>query len=94
MTTEKDIIEKDKIYEVRLCCADCGHQLNSIPPTTGKDIFDRWTGLVMSSGFVSGKCPNGCEPTFSDLNTNTELLIWDVEKERYLEKRDWKFWCN
>ena len=90
MEDTKEVIEKDRQYEVHLCCGDCLHQLNSVSAMSGEDLSKRWTGLVTSSGFVAGNCPNGCRATYSDLNINTKLLVWDVEDARYVD--NWKFW--
>jgi hypothetical protein len=72
-------LDDNKNYKVRLLCGDCHSILNETREMTGKEIKTRWTMLVMGSGFVAGKCKEGCRSTFSDLNINTSLSIFEVQ---------------
>jgi len=62
-------------YYVSLRCADCNSELNRTKEMTGKELYDAWTNLIISSGFNAGKCKKGCRSTFNDLNINTEFKI-------------------
>lgn len=71
----RDIKNSDDMFAVSVQCSDCGSEVNRSKPLTGKEIWKHWTMIVMSSGFVTGKCKQGCRSTFSDLNINTDLVI-------------------
>ena len=73
-----DIAESDELYKLVLLCNDCGKQLNETSEMSGKEIKNLWTDMVLASGLVTGKCPNGCRSTYSDLNINTKLRIVKV----------------
>lgn len=70
---------EDCKFKVVILCADCKAVLNDSEEMTAKEVKDRWTQLALTSGFVAGKCKEGCRSTFSDLNINTNLGIVDVE---------------
>ena len=73
-------------FSVHICCGDCGTEMNSTVEMTAEEIRKDWTRLVMSSGFNAGKCPNGCRSTFSDLNINTDLKLYDCAAKKYIDK--------
>jgi hypothetical protein len=78
-------------FEVRVLCRDCGKTLNSTVPMTDKEIRADWTRLVLSSGFVTPRCSGGCRATFSDLNINTSMPIYDLETQKPIEFELFKF---
>lgn len=82
---------KDSKFEVRLLCHDCGKKLNSTTPMTADEIRKEWTMLVITSGFNAGKCPGGCRSTFSDLNINTNMPIFDVKTNKEIKYDLFKF---
>lgn len=83
-------IENSK-FEVRLLCRDCGKKLNSTIPMSAEEMYADWTRLVFTAGFNAGKCPNGCRSTFSDLNINTSMPIYDVKTDKPIVFQLFKF---
>lgn len=71
--------EQAERFEVRVLCRDCGKVLNNTVPMTQEELRRGWTHLVLSSGLVTGACPSGCRSTYSDLNVNTALVVFNVE---------------
>jgi hypothetical protein len=80
----------ERKFKVLLLCHDCRAQLNATVEMTAAQVYDDWTQLVMSSGFVSGKCKQGCRSTFSDLNINTTLQIVDAGTGKKVEFKTFK----
>lgn len=70
-----DIEDSDELFVVSLQCADCHAELNRTKEQPGREIWEHWTMIVLGSGFVAGKCKEGCRSTYSDLNINTDLVI-------------------
>jgi hypothetical protein len=77
-----------KTYEVKLFCRECSTELNSSIPMHGDEIRRNWTSISMGSAFCAGRCPKGCRPTFSDLNINTRLAIFEQGSNREIEFKD------
>lgn len=78
-------------FKVVLRCRDCGKQLNETTEMTAKEVWQRWTQLVLTSGFNAGKCPEGCRSTFSDLNINTGMVIVDAATGKEFQLQAYKF---
>jgi hypothetical protein len=78
-------------FIVKLHCGDCGTVLNNTSEMSMSEIWENWTRIVLSSGFVAGKCPSGCRKTFSDLNINTHTTIYDVATGKPFELQAYKF---
>lgn len=78
-------------FKVLLRCRDCGKQLNETTDMSAKELWQKWTQLVLTSGFNAGKCPEGCRSTFSDLNINTGMVIVDVETGKDFNLQAYKF---
>jgi hypothetical protein len=78
-------------FKVVLRCHDCGKELNETIEMTAQELLQRWTQLVLTSGFNAGKCPDGCRSTFSDLNTNTGMVIEDVATGKKFKLQASKF---
>ena len=74
------------IFQAHICCHDCGAILNSSIDMDRETLNDKWSLLVISSGLVTGKCPKGCRATFSDCNINTDMKIFDVSANAYIDK--------
>ena len=72
-------------YSVHLLCGDCGGKLNNSSEMTEDELCQRWIRLVISSGFDAGKCSNGCGSTWSDLNINTKMEIFNVTENKYVD---------
>ena len=82
---------KDAKFKMLLLCGDCGKQLNETKEMTGKELYDGWTMLIMTSGFNAGTCPEGCRSTFSDLNINTSTPVVDIKTGKHFELQAYKF---
>lgn len=78
-------------FKIVLRCGDCGKQLNETTEMTAQELWQRWTQLVLSSGFNAGKCPEGCRSTFSDLNINTGMVVLDVATGAEFQLQAYKF---
>lgn len=78
-------------FVARLTCADCGAQLNETVSMSGDELYREWTLIAISASFASGKCPKGCRATFSDLNINTKLTIYDAETGHKVEFQMFKY---
>lgn len=76
------------IYTAHLCCAQCGTKLNESLEMDLQHMCEAWARLVMTKGFNAGACPNGCQPTFSDLNLSTTVKLFNVSTGMY-EQRSW-----
>lgn len=72
-------------FELHVLCSDCGEKLNSTIEMTKEELEKSWSRLVMSSPLVTGACPKGCVPTYSDCNANTKLKIYDMESKSYID---------
>lgn len=83
-------IAKAKFKKIILC-DNCGKQLNETKEMTGKELWDNWTMLALTSGFNAGRCPNGCTPTYSDLNINTSTPVIDSTTGKRFELKAYKF---
>lgn len=57
-----------------LKCGDCHMELNRSEPFIPEDE----SKVRMTSGMAAGPCPRGCRSTFSDLNLNTSIVIYDI----------------
>jgi predicted nucleic-acid-binding Zn-ribbon protein len=77
-------IEKRK-FIVKMVCSECKEPLNQSKEFDHKEIQQRWTSIVMSSGFNAGRCPNCKYSTFSDLNIGTKLTVYDKELDIPIE---------
>lgn len=74
------VIEIIRRFQVKLVCADCGHELNrTVIFENLQALKDAWTGLCFSGPLNSGKCPKGCRSTFSDLNINVRQIVFDPD---------------
>jgi hypothetical protein len=82
---------QDCTFVVRQVCADCSAKLCDTKILTAEEIYKKWWKIVMTAGFAAGKCPNGCKPTFSDLNIHTDLIIIDFATQNKLEFQTLKF---
>ena len=82
---------ENRKFEVRMTCFQCGESLNKTKAMDYKKIQNEWTGIVMSSGFNSGRCPKCKSSTFSDLNIHTKLKIYDVKTNKEVNYQLFKF---
>lgn len=74
------LVQVIRRFVVKIHCNDCGGVLNTSTPFENKEqLSERWANLCFSGALMAGKCPNGCRSTFSDMNINTRMIIYDAD---------------
>lgn len=71
-------VDPEKEYFVKVFCNGCSAVLAESIEMLGEELKAAWTNLALTKGFNTKNCPNGCVPTFSDLNINTSMKIFEV----------------
>lgn len=67
----------DKLLICTVKCRDCGEQLAQSHPVSEKEKLQ----LMLSAPLVTPSCPKGCRATYSDCNSNTDLIWTDAPME-------------
>lgn len=68
-------------FIVRLLCCECERLLQETMRMSWEKIEKERNHLALTAPFVTGDCPNGCRPTFVDLNLNADMRIIDADTE-------------
>jgi hypothetical protein len=79
-TTELKIedVKSDGRYIVKVLCSECGKVLLDSVPLIGSELKEAWSNLVLTKGFNTPPCREGCRPTFSDFNINSQMTIEEL----------------
>lgn len=65
MTTARD----ETLFTCVVRCSACKTELNRAEHVPEHEKLR----VILSAPIVVGRCPRGCDPTFSDCNLNTDL---------------------
>lgn len=76
-----DEVEPDGRYIVKVVCGDCSKSILESVEMSGKELKDSWSQLILTKGFNTPKCKNGCRATYSDFNINSEMRIEAVAQQ-------------
>lgn len=75
-------VKPEGTYVVQVLCGDCRAVLLESVDIIGDELKDAWSNLVLTKGFNTPKCKQGCRSTYSDFNINSDMTI--VERQEAL----------